>query len=117
MSSVTGRIKEIKQPRGGFIRPSEFEAIRLSDENILNEAENVHGSVIGMVVDYLTRFNMGTDVNEAFKILENANFLKKLRDGKYQVNPDSVFKGGMNKRMRVMLDYNKVSSNDEGGEI
>ena len=58
-----------------------------------------------------------TTVNEAFKILENDNFLKKLREGKYQVNPDYVFKGGMNKRMRVMLDYNKVSSNDEGGEI
>ena len=79
MSSVTGRIKEIKQPRGGFIRPSEFEAIRLSDENILNEAENVHGSVIGMVVDYLTRFNMGTDVNEAFKIsLHGAVLAEKL---------------------------------------
>lgn len=27
MSSVTGRISEIKQPRGGYIKPSQFEEI------------------------------------------------------------------------------------------
>ena len=68
MSSVTQRIKEIKQPRGGYIKPSQFNIQKIDDEKILNEQENVHVSVIGMTVDYLTRFVMGADVLEAFKI-------------------------------------------------
>ena len=55
MSSVTQRIKEIKQPRGGYIKPSQFKLQKIDDEKILNEQENVHASVIGMAVDYLTR--------------------------------------------------------------
>ena len=68
MSSVTQRIKEIKQPRGGYIKPSQFKLQKIDDEKILNEQENVHASVIGMAVDYLTRFVMGADILEAFKI-------------------------------------------------
>lgn len=68
MYSVTGRIKDVKQPRGGYIKPSEFETIELNDGKMLNDEENVHASVIGMAVDYLTRFMIGTDLLEAFKI-------------------------------------------------
>lgn len=68
MSSVTQRIKEIKQPKGGYIKPSQFKLQKIDDEKILNEQENVHASIIGMAVDYLTRFVMGTDILEAFKI-------------------------------------------------
>ena len=67
MSSVTGRIKEIKQPYGGYIKPSQFEEIVYNDGKVLGE-ENVHASVIGMAVDYLTRFMMGAAIDEAFKI-------------------------------------------------
>ena len=52
MSSVTGRISEIKQPRGGYIKPSQFEVHNLDDGLTLSENENVHASVIGMAVDY-----------------------------------------------------------------
>ncbi len=31
MASVTQRISEIKQPRGGFIKPSAFEKIEYND--------------------------------------------------------------------------------------
>ncbi len=68
MSSVTQRIREIKQPRGGYIKPSQFKLQKIDDEKILNEQENVHGSVIGLAVDYLTRFVMGADNSEAFEI-------------------------------------------------
>lgn len=68
MSSVTARIKEIKQPRGGYIKPSSMAIIDLNDGKSLAETENVHSSIIGMVVDYMTRFMMGTDISEAFKI-------------------------------------------------
>lgn len=68
MSSVTNRIKEIKQPRGGYIKPSSMKIIELNDGKTLNEQENISSSVIGMAVDYMTRFKMGVDITEAFKI-------------------------------------------------
>ena len=41
---------------------------KLDDGLVLGENENVHGSIIGMAVDYLTRFAMGADVMDAFDI-------------------------------------------------
>lgn len=67
MSSVTGRISEIKQPIGGYIKPSQFEEITFNDGIELGE-ENLHASIIGMVIDYLTRYLTGTSVQNAFKI-------------------------------------------------
>lgn len=67
MSSVVARIKEVKQPRGGYIKPSQFEIICMDDGYSLGE-ENIHASLIGMVVDYLTRFMSGDDVDDAFII-------------------------------------------------
>lgn len=66
--NVTGRINQIKQPKGGYVKPSQFSVSELNDGNILVETENIHASVIGMAVDYLTRFTMGTDLNKAFEI-------------------------------------------------
>ncbi len=68
MSSVTNRITEIKQPRGGYIKPSQFNEYKLNDGNTLNENENIHATVIGLVVDYLTRFSLGANVKDAFRI-------------------------------------------------
>ena len=68
MYSVTSRIKDVKQPRGGYIKPSVFEVTKLDNEKTLNDSENIHASIIGTVVDYLTRFVMGADVTDAFKI-------------------------------------------------
>ncbi len=60
MKSVTQRVKEIKQPRGGFLPISLFEAIDLNDGVNLYQEENVHSSIVGMAVDYLIRF-LNTD--------------------------------------------------------
>lgn len=67
MSSVTERIKSIKQPYGGYIRASQFKEIVEDDGLILNENENVHTSVVGMAVDYLTRFIGGAKKEDAFE--------------------------------------------------
>lgn len=37
MSSVTGRIKEIKQPRGGYVKPSQFRTIEIMNNTMLYE--------------------------------------------------------------------------------
>ena len=68
MTSVTARIKQIKQPRGGFIKPSEFTPILLEDDQILNEEENIHGILVGLCVEYLTRLIVTNDRMEAFRI-------------------------------------------------
>lgn len=68
MGSVTSRIKEVKQPRGGYVKPSMFAKTVFNDGIVLNENENVHASIIGMVVDYMTRFLMTGNAEDAFKI-------------------------------------------------
>lgn len=67
MATVTQRIQQVKQPYGGYLNPSEFTRIEFDDGKILEE-ENIHSSLIGIVVDYLTRFMLGTPVDEAFRI-------------------------------------------------
>lgn len=70
LASVTQRISKIKQPRGGYIKPKEFEATQLAGGGIddLNPIENVSPALIGVTVDYLTRFMSGTPAAEAFDI-------------------------------------------------
>lgn len=80
MSSVTQRIKEVKQPYGGYIRPRDFLGRQLIDGVQLYEEENVHASISGMAVDYLTRFVMGMPAEEAFRIsLAGAEIIGETR--------------------------------------
>lgn len=81
MYSVTGRVKEVKQPRGGYIKPSEFDVINLNDGNVLNDNENVHASIIGMVVDYLTRLVMSGDLVDSFRISITGSAYAAKRNG------------------------------------
>ena len=76
MYSVTKRISMVKQPYGGYLNKKQFDVNTIDDGEILNEVENIHASLIGLVVDYLTRFMMGTPVKEAFGIsLQGALYL------------------------------------------
>ena len=46
----------------------------------MNDEENIHGSVVGMAVDYLTRLMSGVPVDESFRIcLLGAKKLDKYR--------------------------------------
>ena len=66
MASVTGRIKQIKQPPGGYLKPSKFEKENFTDGEILKE-ENIHATLIGLAVDYLTRLTLGISKQNVFK--------------------------------------------------
>lgn len=68
MASVTQRIKEIKQPKGGYISPKLFEKIFLKTDDKLATSENISQSTIGSVVHYLTRFCLNKDKFNAFII-------------------------------------------------
>lgn len=88
MYSVTSRIKAVKQPWGGYVKPSSFDKIPMNDGKKLNPIENIHASLIGMVVDYLTRFSMGSSVEEAFNIsLMGANL--KTREWDHNANTEA----------------------------
>ena len=68
MVSVMARVNKIKQPRGGYIKPKDFNIFVLNDGIDLYTEENIHSTLIGLAVDYLTRFTMGTSLEKAFKI-------------------------------------------------
>ena len=68
MPSFTQRIKEIKQTRGGYLNPNNFEEIQIEVIQPLNEEENIHAILIGLSSDYLTRFSLGATSKDAFKI-------------------------------------------------
>ena len=67
MYTVTQRVKQFKQPKGGFINPKQFSVIH-NEDNITLNPENISASNVGTAVDYLTRFMTGTDKEKAFQI-------------------------------------------------
>lgn len=68
MYSVTQRIKAIKQPRGGYVKPKDFNVTQLNDSIELYQEENIHSILVGLAVDYMTRFTLGAEVKDAFQI-------------------------------------------------
>lgn len=67
--SVTQRVKEVKQPYGGYIKRKDFEETKLGKgEEELLEDINVDPSLIGMALDYMTRFMLSKDIIESFKV-------------------------------------------------
>ena len=68
MFSVSQRAKAYKQPRGGFVNPKSFEESEIFKFEELYEEENISPSIVGTVVDYMTRYLLSDDKNEAFKI-------------------------------------------------
>lgn len=74
MFSVTQRIRNIKgtsnaQPRGGFLPPKQFQVEEYDDGcKLETEHEQMHASLVGLAVDYLTRFVFTKNAQEAFDI-------------------------------------------------
>ena len=54
MVSVTQRIKQIKQPRGGYLPVNTFTVTTLDDGKVLNAEESIAASLVGTAVDYLS---------------------------------------------------------------
>ncbi len=71
MPSVTRRINQITQPRGGYINPRNLLVTQLGDgedQKLELSGENIHASLVGMAVDYLTRTMTGLPASEAFHV-------------------------------------------------
>lgn len=85
MYSVTKRISMIKQPRGGYINKKDFTFIQFEDGIKLNENENINAGLVGLAVDYMTRFMMGSKREVAFSIsLMGARVLDRFQLNKKQ---------------------------------
>lgn len=65
--SVTDVVKTVKQPRGGYLNPKNLKVVQLDDGNILAD-EDFNAGLVGMAVDYLTRYMLGSKEYEAFEI-------------------------------------------------
>lgn len=67
--SVTQRIKQVSQPRGGYINPKTLTKSVLCEDGVSElPKESVHPSLVGLAVDYLTRYMLGASAEEAFQI-------------------------------------------------
>ena len=68
MSSVTQRIKEIEQPKSGYLPVNLFTRTKYNDGITLKKWENVHPANVGLAVDYLTRNEIERDLEKAFDV-------------------------------------------------
>jgi len=66
--SVTQRITIIEQPRGGYLPISKFDCIQIDDRRLLITEENIPPTIVGTVVDYISRWQCSGDKKEAFRI-------------------------------------------------
>ena len=66
--SVTQRVRSIKQPYGGYLPIRSFSSKFYEDGRKLNSQENVHGSFVGLAVDYLTRFELTGNAASSFYV-------------------------------------------------
>lgn len=80
MASVTQRISKIKQPYGGYLPVRNFYKTEYTDEYTLYEEENIHSSLVGLAVDYLSRYMSGDSAEDAFEIsLRGAAIIDELK--------------------------------------
>ena len=103
MASVTSRIQTIKQP-SRFIKISDFEMIPFDDGFTPSLDENLHPTIVGMAVDYLTRFMLGEKKETAFHIsIQGAMLAEKMTKKKVSVIADRLISNitGIDKRSIV----------------
>ena len=78
MANATDRVKQVVQPKGGYVPIKLVKELRIKDDTPLISRENIKPWIVGLAVDYLTRLMLGTDKNEVFKmsITGSYNFLE-----------------------------------------
>ncbi|MBR6870221.1 MAG: hypothetical protein IKM91_01195 [Candidatus Methanomethylophilaceae archaeon] len=65
--SVTGRIRSLGKGCKAYIDPASMDEIPLDDGRVLGR-ENIQAFIVGLAVDYLSRYDQGSPVQEAFGI-------------------------------------------------
>lgn len=100
MSSVVQRINKVKQPRGGYLNPKCFKAYpqeEVQGKFVFYDEENVSPNIIGLVVDYMTRYMLTGDKEEAFSIsLKGAKLADEFFDKKGSLKKAKELLEGIN---------------------
>lgn len=52
-------------------------------------------------------------VRVTMKSLMDSNFIERINQGAYRVNPDVIFKGGKTDRMNVLYQYQNIKKEEE----
>lgn len=91
VTTVTKRIRQITQPYGGYLPLKAFTQKALNDGNVLAAQENIHGIIIGLAIDYMTRFLTGTPKEEAFDISLKGIAIAASRDEKVLKEAERYF--------------------------
>jgi hypothetical protein len=74
MTSVSRRVQDVKQPRGGYVQPKMLDVRYLAAGGPMlldHNAENLSPALVGSSVDYLARLANGADPHDAFGISLN----------------------------------------------
>ncbi len=80
---------------------------------LLNKMSNVDNTIIARYDDIMQDLKVSRQtVSNTLKILREANFIKKVANGVYMVNPDIIIKGSGSKKDALMVKYIKI---DEQG--
>jgi hypothetical protein len=75
----------------------------------LLDNKNSDNHIIGTQRSIAEMANVSTPiVNETLRLLTSINAIRKVNSGVYQLNPDVIFKGGYQKRMNILLQFEKV---------
>ena len=81
MRSVISRVNQIKQPHGGYVKPSAFTVTQYCDGRVLSESENIHATIISLTVVYLTRFLLCAEGKRAFEIPKKGALIAESMTG------------------------------------
>lgn len=68
MSSILEIIKNTKQPKNGYLEVNKFKEVSFSDDLVISDSENIPISIVGIVIDYMTRFMITNDVRNSFRV-------------------------------------------------
>lgn len=80
MSSVTMRLSQITK-HGKYLSVRNLKTVKREDGKTLHDTENIAASLVGMTVDYLTRYMLGGEKTDAFQIsLEGATILDLVKN-------------------------------------
>lgn len=96
MFSVTKRVNMISQPKGGILPIKMFFEEKLED-NLILQKENLSPVIIGLAVDYLSRYMSNGNVLDSFKIsllgssvIHEEKLAKKLINSINGLDDDSI---------------------------
>lgn len=114
MYSVSQRAKMIKQPENGYLDPLNMECISCGGQ--IYDQENIPGYIVGLVVDYLSRYFLNKDIYKSFEISilgakiakEEANANELLKNVNFKLDDESIISACK------LVSYDSFFRSDEG---